>query len=77
MSAAPVLMDINDVSKALRVSPHTIRRWASQKKLRRIKLGSRSLFDSADVARFVDQARAAAEQARSIEINNEPLVEPQ
>lgn len=65
MTIATGLMDVNDVAKALRVSPHTVRRWASQKKLRRIKLGSRSLFDSADVARFFDQARAAAEQERS------------
>lgn len=77
MSPVPVLMDVNDVSRASRVSPHTVRRWASQKKLRRIKLGSRTLFDPADVARYVDQARAVAEQARSIDINSEPVIEPQ
>ena len=53
----PDLMDVNDVAKALRVSPHTVRRWASQKKLSRLKLGSRTVFDPAEVARFVEAAR--------------------
>jgi excisionase family DNA binding protein len=58
MNTGIVLMDVNDVAKALRVSPHTVRRWASQKKLVKVKLGSRTLFDPADVARFVAEARA-------------------
>ena len=73
------LMDVNDVAKALRVSPHTVRRWASQRKLVKVKLGSRTLFDPADVARFVEQARAEAdaEQARAINLDNEVVVETQ
>ena len=51
------LLDVSDVANALRVSPHTDRRWAAQKKLRRVKLGSRTLFDPSDVARFVEGAR--------------------
>lgn len=77
MNIATGLMDVGDVAKVLRVSPHTVRRWASQKKLHRLKLGSRTLFDPADVARFVEQARAEAEQARSTAAGNEPPVEPQ
>jgi excisionase family DNA binding protein len=61
MGATTELLDVNDVAEALRVSPHTVRRWAGQKKLTKVKLGSRTLFDPADVARFVEQARAAAQ----------------
>jgi excisionase family DNA binding protein len=53
------LLDVSDVASALRVSPHTVRRWAAQKKLRRVKLGSRTLFDPSDVAMFVEAARKA------------------
>jgi excisionase family DNA binding protein len=56
-------MDVNDVAKALKVSPYTVRRWASQKKLQRLKLGSRTLFDPVDLTRFIEQARKAAEQS--------------
>jgi excisionase family DNA binding protein len=57
MSSEIKLLDVSDVSNALRVSPHTVRRWAAQKKLRRVKLGSRTLFDPSDVERFVEGAR--------------------
>lgn len=57
MSTTTALMDVNDVAKALKVSPHTVRRWASEGKLKRIKLGTRTLFDPADVAAFVEEAR--------------------
>lgn len=60
MNTPKTLMDVNDVAKALRVSPHTVRRWASQSRLKKLKLGSRTLFDPEDVSRFVEQARAAA-----------------
>ena len=56
------LMDVNDVAEALLVSPHSIRRWAAQKKLRKMKLGSRTLFDPEEVARFIQAARAAASE---------------
>lgn len=54
------LMSVEDVARVLNISTHTVRRWASQKKLRRIKLGTRTLFDPEAVAEFVSQARAAA-----------------
>jgi excisionase family DNA binding protein len=57
MSTTIPLMDTNDVARALRVSPHTVRRWGSEGKLKRIKLGTRTLFDPADVAAFVEQAK--------------------
>ncbi len=57
LSSIPTLLDIKDVAAALRVSTYTVRRWASQKKLPRIKLGSRTLFTPDAVAKFIEQAR--------------------
>ncbi len=57
------LMSVEDVARVLNISTHTVRRWASQKKLPRIKLGTRTLFDPEAVAEFVSQARAAANAA--------------
>ncbi len=55
------LMSVEDVARVLNISTHTVRRWASQKKLHRIKLGSRTLFDPADVVQLVENARKATE----------------
>ena len=55
MSSTTMLMNVDDVAGTLRVSPHTVRRWAGQRKLRKLKLGTRTLFDPADVAQFVEQ----------------------
>jgi excisionase family DNA binding protein len=57
MESEITLLDVNDVASALRVSPHTVRRWAAQKKLNKVKLGSRTLFSPSDVKRFVEEAR--------------------
>jgi excisionase family DNA binding protein len=59
MTTEVKLLSVDDVAEALRVSPHSVRRWASQKRLRKLKLGSRTLFDPAEVARFVAAARDA------------------
>ena len=67
MASTTSLMDINDVATALRVSPHTVRRWASQNRLPKVKLGSRTLFDPDDVARFVERARSASRKPESAE----------
>jgi excisionase family DNA binding protein len=60
MEKLSALMGVEDVARALNISPYTVRRWASLKKLHRIKLGSRILFDPSDVAHFVEQARNAS-----------------
>ena len=62
MSSTTMLMKVDDVAGTLRVSPHTVRRWAGQRKLKKVKLGTRTLFDPADVAQFVEQARSAQGQ---------------
>ena len=67
------LMDVNDVAEALRVSPHTVRRWAGQKKLKKLKLGSRTLFDPVEVARFIEAAREAATDANTAAATEGPV----
>lgn len=57
MTNMPVLVDADTVAKALSVSRYTVRRWASIGKLRRVKIGARTLFDPADVARLVERAK--------------------
>ena len=69
MDIVPNLLDVNDVARTLRVSPHTVRRWASVGKLRRLKLGTRTLFEAAELARFVEEARKQGPQ--SAEANHE------
>ena len=65
MSTITTLMDTNDVARALRVSPHTVRRWGSEGKLKRIKLGARTLYDPADVTAFVEKAKASVHDIRT------------
>lgn len=57
MTALPTLLDVDEVAEALKVSPHTVRKWSTLGKLRRMKLGTRTLFDANEVARFVEDAR--------------------
>jgi excisionase family DNA binding protein len=51
------LTDTKEVAETLHISQATIRRWAAEKKLTKIKLGRRVLFDSSEIARMVDKAR--------------------
>jgi len=51
------LMDVNEVARALSVSVQSVRRWAKEQRLPSLKLGTRVLFNPADVTRFVENAR--------------------
>ena len=53
----PLLMNINEVAEALRVSRFTVSRWAAEGRLQRIKIGGRVLFDPVDVRRFIETAK--------------------
>ncbi len=53
----PQLLDVWDVARKLRVSPHTVRRWRALGKLRAVKLGRRTLFHPDDVAGLIEKAR--------------------
>jgi excisionase family DNA binding protein len=54
------LLDVQEVATVLRVSPYTVRRWAAAGKFPIVKLGSRTLFDPAEIAKFVETAREAS-----------------
>jgi DNA-binding transcriptional MerR regulator len=53
----PQLLPLLAVARALCVSPHTVRAWVRQGKLKPVRLCRRLLFDPADIARFVSQYR--------------------
>ena len=53
-TVTPRLMTLREAADQLRVSERTLRREVRERKrLRCVKIGSRLLFDPADIARFV------------------------
>ena len=58
MTALPQLLDLLTVAELLSVSPHTIRAWVRKGRLKPVRICRRLLFDPAEVARFVAEARA-------------------
>lgn len=56
------LLDIGQVSRMLRVSRQTIWRLCRDGRLRRVRLGSRTLFHPDDVNALVNAARSTQEQ---------------
>ncbi|WP_114210364.1 helix-turn-helix domain-containing protein [Acidisarcina polymorpha] len=57
IEAVPSLLTLNTVATALAVSPHTVRSWVRKGRLRPVRLCRRLLFDPAEVARMVAEAR--------------------
>jgi len=58
MSAdVPQLLNLIAVANALCVSPHTVRSWVRQGRLRPVRLCRRLLFHPDEIARFVSQSR--------------------
>lgn len=57
MDSVTHLLTLVDVAKALCVSPHTVRRWVKNRKLRPVRICSRLLFHPDEVARFVSEAQ--------------------
>lgn len=53
----PQLLTLLAVAKALCVSPHTVRSWVRQGKLRPVRLCRRLLFHPDEIARLVSQSR--------------------
>jgi excisionase family DNA binding protein len=53
----PQLLSLSEVATALRVSPHTVRSWVRSGRLTPVRICRRLLFDPAEVARFVSEAR--------------------
>lgn len=53
----PRLLTLIAVAEALAVSPHTVRMWVRKGRLQPVRLCRRLLFDPAEVARFVSDAK--------------------
>ena len=51
--SVPQLLTLLAVAKALCVSPHTVRAWVRNGRLRPVRICRRLLFDPAEVSRFV------------------------
>jgi excisionase family DNA binding protein len=61
----PLLYDVDGAAEALNVSRYTIRAWLAQGKLRRVKIGSRTFVDPAELRQFVERAKQASEEKES------------
>jgi len=57
------LLDLREVSKELKVSIHTLRAWAYQKKIPVVRLGRRVLLKRQDVEEFVSKNRIEAKES--------------
>jgi excisionase family DNA binding protein len=53
----PKLLTLAAVAEALAVSPHTVRMWIRRGRLTPVRLCRRLLFDPAEIARFVSEAK--------------------
>jgi excisionase family DNA binding protein len=53
----PKLLTLAAVAEALAVSPHTVRMWVRRGRIRPLRLCRRILFDPAEIARFVSEAK--------------------
>jgi excisionase family DNA binding protein len=51
------LLTLLELADKLRVSPHTVRAWVRQNRLRPVRICRRLLFSPEEVARFVSEAR--------------------
>jgi len=56
-NGVPQLLTLVAVAKALCVSPHTVRGWVKDGRLRPMRLCRRLLFHPDEVARFLDEAK--------------------
>lgn len=60
MEISPAYLSKKEAAEFLRVSPWTISAWLTQKRLLRVKAGSRTLLLRSDLERFL---RAGTEEA--------------
>ena len=54
------LLTINEAAEALRLSPHTLRAWISQRKIPVHYLGRKIVFRISDLERLVEEGRREA-----------------
>jgi predicted site-specific integrase-resolvase len=55
--SVPQLLTLLAVAHNLCVSPHTVRSWVRQGKLKPVRICRRLLFDPDEVSRFLSEAR--------------------
>ena len=58
MAESSNLLSVSEAAEFLRLSEHTIRAWARRGRIPTVRLGSRLLFDRADLERFIEASRA-------------------
>jgi excisionase family DNA binding protein len=66
MSKFCQLLDLPTVADRLGLSLHTIRRWASERRIPTVKLSNRVLVDERDLERFVEARVRDARQGFAI-----------
>ena len=57
----PILFGVEQAAEFLSLSPHTIRKMSDRGDLPKVKIGSRTLFDPADLRAFVEKAKRKKE----------------
>ena len=57
------LIPLLEVARVLSVSPHTVRSWVKQGRLRPTRICRRLLFSPQEIARFIAAASAPIERA--------------
>jgi excisionase family DNA binding protein len=55
--AIPKLLALREVADCCRVSPHTVRSWVRQGRLKPLRICRRLLFHPDEVARFLAEAK--------------------
>jgi predicted site-specific integrase-resolvase len=59
--AVPRLLDLRAVAEMWSVSPHTVRKWVKQGRLRPLRICRRLLFHPDECARFLHSSRTSAD----------------
>ena len=52
----------DEAAKALGVSPHTVRAWTYQRRIKPVKLGRRTLFTEQELQRLIDEGQINADR---------------
>jgi excisionase family DNA binding protein len=55
--SVPQLLTLLAVAKALCVSPHTVRAWVRQRRLKPVRICRRLLFSAEEITRFLAGAK--------------------
>ena len=56
-SSVPVLLDLRQVAECCHVSPHTVRKWVRQGRLKPLRICRRLLFHPDELVRFLAEAK--------------------